>query len=583
MKKILTTIAFIGISISTVFTQELVKDINPGTSNSEPINFTKIGDKAYFVAESTGNGVELWTTDGTEAGTMLLKDIDAGNGQGVSSDVEILELNGNAIFSADNGNTGNELWISDGTAAGTSLLKEIHGSPTAGNGSFPKYLTKMGDEIFFNASDKIAGVYNEELWKTDGTTAGTVLVKEINTSTRSRPAYLTEMNGKIYFSADDGTGPSLWATDGSAAGTVLVKGYGIATIPFSPKNIFKMGDEIFFTAYGNSTNNELWKSDGTAAGTVLVKDIAAGAAASSQPYNFTISGDFLFFKINGGDIWRTDGTEAGTEAVAVSSDFTTIYEMVNFDDALYFAARENTYGTELYKATISGTQLVKDINLGTGPGLSNNSHFEVHGSKLFLKATDGSWYKLWQTDGTEAGTIEVANQPSDILQPEEMFSFGNRLLYAASDNSAGGIGTELWVFDNLSSLEISEVACPSFTYEGNEYTETGDYEFTFTNTLGYDSTVILKLTIDCDTAITIGISTLEDLGLSAFPNPLTDVLNINTEEKLSSISLLNFHGAIIKTFDPSLKSFDVSGVSTGIYFLEVKSVEKKSMIKILKK
>ncbi|MGB1019372.1 MAG: ELWxxDGT repeat protein [Chitinophagales bacterium] len=581
MKKQLATIALIGISLSTIFAQELVKDINPNTADSEPRNFSKIGDKAFFVAEAQGSGIELWTTDGTEAGTVLLKDIDAGNGQGVSGDVEVLELNGNAIFSANDGSAGKELWISDGTTAGTNLLKEIHGSPTAGNGSFPKYLTKMGNEIFFNASDKFAGVYNEELWKTDGTAAGTVMVKEINTSTRSRPEYLTEMNGKIYFSADDGTGKALWATDGTDAGTVKIKSNS-GGAAFSPQDIIKMGDEIFFNAYDSGNNNELWKSDGTEAGTVLVKDIASGPAAGSEPDNFIVVENTLYFKVSGGDLWKTDGTNAGT--VLVTNSF-NVFDMISFKDVLYFVGDNGSVGREIYNIDAAGLpQLVKDVQTGPNSGLGTSENFEVHGSMLYFSAIlPFADAKLWQTDGTEVGTMEVPNAPSILSDPEYMYSSGNKLFFAASDYSAGGTGTELWVFDNLSSSELSETACPSYTYEGTDYTQTGDYAFVYDNALGYDSTFTLKLTIDCDTSGNVGISNLQEFEVNAFPNPLGNVLNISSEEKLKSISLVNINGAVIKSFNPSLKSFDVSTVSKGIYFLEVTSAEKKSIIKIIKK
>src|SRR5262249_57937372 len=59
----------------------------------------------------------------------------------------------------------------------------------------------------------------------DGTSTGTVLVKDINSGgTTSGPAYLTDVNGTLYFSANDGThGTELWKSNGTAAGTVMVK------------------------------------------------------------------------------------------------------------------------------------------------------------------------------------------------------------------------------------------------------------------------------------------------------------------------------------------------------------------------
>lgn len=578
MKKQLATIALIGISLSTIFAQELVKDIYPNADDSDPETFTKIGDKLFFSAYTPTEGRELWVSNGTAAGTSMVKDINPGVDNGINTE-EIIELNGKAIFSADNGTQGEELWVSDGTAAGTVMIKEIHGAPTASNGSHPRYLTKMGDEIFFNASNEISGVYNEELWKTDGTAAGTVLVKEINPSSRSRPQFLTEMNGKLYFNANDGSGEALWATDGTEAGTVLIKSNSSGA-SFSPSEFIQMGDELIFSAHEDATNNELWKTDGTTSGTVLVKDIATGSVASSNAGEFVMVGDILYFRIDDNEIWKTNGTATGTEMVA--DGFTGIFSKMSFRDALYFVAQDGLYGKEIYVLEDgSSAQLLKDINQNSSSGVRTNPFFEVHGSTLFFSATssNNNDYTLWQTDGTTAGTIAVPTAPNSLIEAEEKLSFGNKLYFVGVSDIVGGTGTELWVFDNLSSTTIEEEACPSYTYEGIEYTETGDYDFTYTNTLGYDSVVTLKLTI-CGN---VAISNLQEFEVSIFPNPVGNVLNINTEKDLTGISLLNTNGAIVKSFDPSLNSFDVAGISQGMYFLEVKSAEKKSVIKIIKR
>src|SRR5436189_4586426 len=66
------------------------------------------------------------------------------------------------------------------------------------------------------------GANDYELWKTDGTQAGTVLVKDINPGiSGSHPDHLTEVNGTLFFTADDGTnGTELWKSNGTTAGTV---------------------------------------------------------------------------------------------------------------------------------------------------------------------------------------------------------------------------------------------------------------------------------------------------------------------------------------------------------------------------
>ena len=77
------------------------------------------------------------------------------------------------FFYADDGLNGQELWKSDGTDAGTVMVNDINSGSSA---SSPFQLTAVGNTLFFYADDGTNGI---ELWKSDGTTLGTVLVKDI--------------------------------------------------------------------------------------------------------------------------------------------------------------------------------------------------------------------------------------------------------------------------------------------------------------------------------------------------------------------------------------------------------------------
>ncbi|MEX0897910.1 MAG: ELWxxDGT repeat protein, partial [Steroidobacteraceae bacterium] len=55
----------------------LVKDINPG-EGLFPHALTRLGGTLFFVADDVAHGWELWKSDGTAAGTMLVKDINPG-------------------------------------------------------------------------------------------------------------------------------------------------------------------------------------------------------------------------------------------------------------------------------------------------------------------------------------------------------------------------------------------------------------------------------------------------------------------------------------------------------------------------
>src|SRR5262249_19930171 len=147
--------------------------------------------------------------------------------------------------------------------------------------------------LFFTAFDPVNG---QELWKSDGTTAGTALVKDIRPGSMSAfvdsdeypfNPFLTAVGGTLFFTADDGTsGAELWKRDGTAAGTVLVKAIVPGGGSSGPQRLTNVSGTLYFMAWTAEAGYELWKSDGTAAGTILVKDIRPGNIGS-LPFGLT--------------------------------------------------------------------------------------------------------------------------------------------------------------------------------------------------------------------------------------------------------------------------------------------------------
>ena len=139
----------------------------------------------------------------------LVKDI---NPAGSSAPESLIVSGGTLFFVADGDFTGGELWKSDGTAAGTVMVKDIYPDVDDDYAYRPDWLTDVGGTLFFSADDSTHG---RELWKSDGTGAGTVMVEDIDPDGSSAsPGFLTDVGGTLFFAADDGVhGRELWTME----------------------------------------------------------------------------------------------------------------------------------------------------------------------------------------------------------------------------------------------------------------------------------------------------------------------------------------------------------------------------------
>ncbi len=387
-------------------------------SSNTPKDFINVNGTLFFTDWNTGalSGREVWKTDGTPTGTVMVKDINPVQYQG-SDPSDFVNVNGVLYFWANDGVNGLELWKTDGTDTGTVMVKDIYQGTTYPN-IRPSGFAAVNNTLFFSAITDSTG---SELWKSDGTANGTVLVKEIRTDFNmnglgfgSVPMEFAAYNGELFFVADDSThGQELWKSDGTEAGTILVKdvnpllGPGIQHLQY----LTVVGNTLFFE--GNDNNGgELWKSDGTEAGTVMVKNICPGPFGHS--FNLTDVNGTLYFVatdcVNYYQLWKSDGTDAGTVMVkAINQNFADAFGynidnfLTNAGGVLYFPADDAIHGIELWKSdgTNAGTNMVMDID----PTNSNNgSHPEkltAVGNNLFFTAFEpNSGVELWSFDFT---------------------------------------------------------------------------------------------------------------------------------------------------------------------------------------
>ena len=240
--------------------------------------FTTFKNKVYFNAFDAIAGYEGWVTDGTTAGTTLLKDFNPDIEDGFPLFIDALYINNQMIFPATSADNGMELWSSDGTTANTQLFKDINPGPddaspilmlnffnVTSETAFHTNLLK--GQMFLSAGTAASGT---ELWKTDGTPAGTVMVKDINPGTGSGIDDFSTTHfytaDHLYFSANDGTsGIELWKTDGTSGNTSMVFNINPGANDADPQFIGSVNGVFYFTATDGDdpTNTDLFRLDGT--------------------------------------------------------------------------------------------------------------------------------------------------------------------------------------------------------------------------------------------------------------------------------------------------------------------------------
>jgi ELWxxDGT repeat protein len=176
-----------------------VKDIRPGPEGSNPANLAVAGGFLFFAADDGTSGYELWRSDGTPDGTVLLKDILPGPDTSEIRTSSLFEYNGELFFVANDGTSGVELWKSDGTPEGTRLVKDIYPGPHSSVVPYEWQPVEYEGLLYFAA---LCPDYGYELWRTDGTPEGTRMAFDIYPGRDSSvPEQLTVAGGRLYFQA----------------------------------------------------------------------------------------------------------------------------------------------------------------------------------------------------------------------------------------------------------------------------------------------------------------------------------------------------------------------------------------------
>jgi ELWxxDGT repeat protein len=445
-----------------------VRDVCPGRCSgflySDGISFGDVpaiqivGERLFFFADDGARGMEPWTSDGTEAGTRLVKDIEPGAASS-SYGTDMMSRGNVAFFGADDGTHGYELWRSDGTEAGTFLVADLVPGKDSGG---PNQIVFSGENVFFTTGNAqslwrtnatgsppvllattvfprkdladlngelyfpVTGPEGVSLWRSDGTAAGTspvtLLVPAENAT--SFAAIAGDLRDHLIFGATDGHMPGLWETNDTEAGAA-----SFSSIAFYGNDVFQSGPfsasflgSLFFSG-SDGSGRELWRTDGTSAGTRLVRKIGVPGAkfrsvTEANPCGLQVAAGLLYFRAFDGDhglaLWRSDGTEEGTLFVSdaiISCD----QRVVPFAGSVYFGAVNQDFQPGLWRTngTPQGTELFRSMSA---------SSLTAFGGRLFFVGEQGNESGVWKSDGTAAGTV-LFHKGGDLVQAAHSLFF----------------------------------------------------------------------------------------------------------------------------------------------------------------
>ncbi len=405
---------------------------NPATVPVANLTATANG-LVYFTANDGPSGIGLWKTNGTTAGTVLVKELPS-----PWSPSALTAVGNSLFFVANDGQTGNEVWVSDGTGPGTSVLDVVPGA----GGLNPSSLVSAGGTLYFAATQAATGT---ELWKSNGTVAGTQVIDLAPGASGSFPTGITAVGSTLFSMADSGAGQQLWKLDGPNAAPVA-----LTTNPggINAFNFAAVGSNLFFVVT-QGTDNQLWKSDGSLAGTTLVRNFPG--AASTPAYSLTATAAGLSFIANDGSgaaLWRSDGSTGGTVPVtdATNNRFLNPTNLSAVGTSLFFTQTDAS-GSRLWRTTQAApasASLVRDLAAFVpGSPVASIVGAGAAGYVNFSQTPDGLG-RLVRSDGTNAGT-SVFRSYSPIMtldaNPRASVSLnaGTLLFQATDTNGVDGL------------------------------------------------------------------------------------------------------------------------------------------------
>lgn len=402
-----------------------------------------------FVFSSTGSSSNVdggvYATDGTAAGTV---EIGQYQGQLYSSDIIGVgpEFDGKAFFLeqdyAGDGAENTNLISTDGTVAGTSLVLTLANDDTAT--PYPSGIWQVGKILLaagaINGAASSAQVTPGLMASTDGVTF-TPITSGISASS------LVAAGGIAYFAATDenGNNAGLWRTDGTTAGTININPPAMV---LDPVNITPLGDggAVFANQDPAGGPSTLWYTGGTFGSTSEIDNAGSGSpsvvSVLTNVGTATVGGQAIFGAIDSFgnySVWATDGTPAGSREIFdggnAGSATRPILGVTAWGDKVII-----TSGYGLFVTDTAGTDSVSSINPWPQYGATPPGDYTTLGNRIIMTSPSVNYdgvdepVTLYVSDGTQAGTVAL-NIPGLETITSGLTVVGKEVVFEATDLS----------------------------------------------------------------------------------------------------------------------------------------------------
>ncbi|WP_373549035.1 T9SS type A sorting domain-containing protein [Haliscomenobacter sp.] len=455
MKNLFYIIFLLLIQHLTAQTPRQVLDLIPGTTSTfnDAQDELKIGvgNRVLFVIYRQFK-YELWSSDGSEAGTTML--MIGKNGEDYP---EFLPYDSKQVLFIADRTTGNpgprpsaEVWITDGTAANTRKL-------FSNTNRFIRKLVVHQGQIFYVSASATEFFDQTELWRYNPTTSENQMLARYKGPNGIKD--LIAFNDQLILLAQSKDSTyQLIKSDGTAGGTQAYH---------TLKNDGDLGGSPFLTAtkqqvfffFRYTKHDELYRTDGTTAGTLRLAtyETINSGEVSRREREFLAWNNLFFYSACAlgtsfcaqEDFFVSDGTVAGTKQLDFNDrSKEDVNYLTPYRNQLFFHPNQPP-GVATTDGTLAGTRF---------PIVDNRSTNAIYGGEYLCVWQDSLYYpgyragggdELYQSDGTAAGTRFIDLRPgSSSSEPEQLTPAGNRLFFTANTSATG---RELWVYEMVST------------------------------------------------------------------------------------------------------------------------------------